>query len=133
MAVVVTILPLVLGWFILLMMVPIQVMALRELPLEEWIGPAIVFYLLIAGPVGMTAMYAMLIFLTRDGKRILSNRVMLVCTGVGIATLAVAVMPPWEDMTFLEMLYLLPLLCALYVLYLGRSYFRANQPLEPAR
>jgi hypothetical protein len=131
--VVVTFSPLVLGWIILLMMVPIQVTVLRELPAEEWIGPALVFYFLIAGPVGMTGMYAMLIYLIRDGKRMLSNRVMLVCVGVGIATLALAVIPPWGEMTVLGTLYLLPLLCALHVLYLGRTYFRANKPLEPTR
>ncbi|MET0987698.1 MAG: hypothetical protein ABW034_20065 [Steroidobacteraceae bacterium] len=125
----VTFMPLVLGWIILLMMVPIQVAALAEL---DWQGPVLVFYFLVAGPVGMTGMYAMLVYLLRDGQRILSKRAMLVCVGLGIVTLALAVIPPWE-ITSLGVLYLLPLLSALHVLYLGRSYFSANKPFQPMR
>ena len=130
--VVVTFLPLVLGWIFLLMLAPIQLEAIRELPPEQWVGPALVFYFLLAAPIGITALYVMLVYLLGDGRRILSGRAMIVCIAVGIVSLALVVIPA-SDFTAVGMLYLLPLVCAFHVLYLGRSYFRANKPLEPTR
>ncbi len=122
----VTLLLFAVGWVFLLLLVPIQVVALKELPPEQWLGPALVFYFLVAVPLGMTAMYTMLVYLLRDGRRILSSRVMLACVGVGIVSLALVVVPA-SDFSAVGMLYLLPLVCALHVLYLGRSYFSANK------
>jgi hypothetical protein len=124
-------LPLTLGWIFLLMLVPIQLEAIQERP-EQWGGPAFVFCYLIAAPIGMTAMYVMLVYLLGNGRRILPSRVIIVCVAVGLVSLALISIPA-SDFSAIGMLYLLPLICACHVLYLGRSYFSANKPSEPTR
>jgi hypothetical protein len=74
-------------------------------------------------------MYVMLVYLLGDSRRILSSRAMIVCVAVGIVSLALVVIPA-SDFSAVGMLYLLPLLCAFNVLYLGRSYFRANKHMH---
>jgi hypothetical protein len=127
--------PLCLGWIFLV------VLSLNYLPAIgtsdfHWESLVLMVGLCVAGAIGAIALDAMRIYLFWGGKRSIPKRRMIVFCSIAVSVLAALAVLSLRstfggDSNYLGVVYLVPLLSALHVIWLGRSYFTdANKPLH---
>lgn len=127
--------PLCLGWIILI------VLSLNYLPAIgtsdfHWVSLILMVGLCIAGAIGAVALNAMRVYLFWGGKKLIPRRRMIVYCAVAVGVLAALAALSLPGMfgdisDYFGVVYIIPLLSALHVLWLGRSYFTgANKLLQ---
>jgi hypothetical protein len=119
--------PLYVGWVILVLLGLLNLTVIGT-PEFHWESLGLMVGMGVTGAIGGLGLDAMRVYLLYDRKRILSRRRMVVFCALGLivlmamATLSLSSMLS-DSPNYLGLVYLVPLLCALHVLWLGRSYF----------
>jgi hypothetical protein len=128
--------PLCLGWVILVILSFNYLPAIGT-PDFHWESLGLMLGLCIAGAIGAVALNAMRVYLFWGGKRPIPRRRMIVFCAVAVAVLAALAAFSLPGMfgdtaDYFGVVYVIPLLAALHILWLGRSYFTggANMPLQ---
>jgi hypothetical protein len=130
--------PLCIGW-VLLVLLSLNYLPAIGTPDFHWVSLVLMVGLCTAGAIGAVALNAMRVYLFWGGKRPLPRRRMIVFCAVAVSVLAAlaALSVPGmfgDTADYFGIVYIIPLLSALHVLWLGRSYFTgANKPLQATR
>jgi hypothetical protein len=119
--------PLLVGSIVLAVLSLFQLFAVGS-PDFHWESLALMAGLCAAAAIGGMALNAMRVYLFHGGRRLISRRRMAAFCAVGIgvlAALAALSLPGlfMDTPDYFGFIYLVPLLCALHILWLGRSYF----------
>ncbi len=119
--------PLGIGWALLALLSLFQMTMIGSANFH-WGSLAFMVGLCVAGAIGGVALNAIRVFVFYERKRLIPRTRMIVFCAIGIVTLAVlaALSIPsmvGESADYFGVVYAVPLLCALHLLWLGRSYF----------
>ena len=102
----------------------------------HWRSLVLMVALCVAGAMGVVALNAMRVYLFWGKKRLVPERRMLAFCAVAVGVLAALAALSLPGMfggnsDYFGVVYIIPLLCALHVLWLGRSYFKgADKALQ---
>jgi hypothetical protein len=119
--------PLFIGWIVLVVLSLFYLPSIGT-PDFHWESLALMVGLCTAGAIGGVGLNAMCVYLFYDGKRLIPRRRMVVFCAVGVGVLgAVAALSVpsmfGESADYFGVVYIVPLICALHILWLGRFYF----------
>jgi hypothetical protein len=127
--------PLCLGWIVLVGLIVNYLPAIGTSDFH-WVSIALMIGLCVAGVIGAVALNAMRVYLLWGGKRLIPRpRMIVFCTvAVGVLAALTAFLLPGmfgHGSGYSGFVFAIPLLSALHVLWLGRSYFAgANKPMQ---